>query len=213
MQADGIDAGTGRNMHVVARGAAAAGALALATLTPLWLASAGRDTRGETAARYAGIGISAALGATAAALLVPSSASAPVRAALVGVSALGMGIAGSRLGATKPDRAPLEPWGPGNGCGEGWWTRAIPDLGFSQACDEHDRYYLRGTEADGHPATRERADSRMLEVGVAEVEARYGPLDPRRYAGITAASTYYGVVRAVGAPWWDAPSAGSEQLR
>jgi hypothetical protein len=118
-----------------------------------------------------------------------------------------MGIAGSRLGATKPDRTPLEPWGPGNGCGEDWWNSAIPDVGFDPACDEHDRYYLRGTESDGTPATRERADSRMLEVGVAEVEDKFGPLDPHRYVGRAAASLYYGVVRTVGAPWWDAPIA------
>ena len=35
----------------------------LNTLTPLWLSSAARDTRGEPAARWTGIGVSTALGA------------------------------------------------------------------------------------------------------------------------------------------------------
>jgi hypothetical protein len=47
----------------------------------------------------------------------------------------------------------------------------------------------------------------MLELGVDQVEDRYGRFDPRRYAGLAAASTYYGTVRVVAAPWWDAPVA------
>lgn len=193
-------------MHVIARGAGAAAALGLGTFAPLWLASAARDTKVEAPARWIGVGASAGLGAGAALLATPRSLPFAARAAIAGAAAIGTGIVGARLGATRPDREPLEPWGPGNGCGEGWWKRAIPDLGFDRACDEHDRYYLKGVERDGRPADRKRADSRMLELGVEQVEDRYGRLDPRRFAGLAAASTYYGTVRVVAGPWWDAPT-------
>ena len=194
-------------MHVIARGAGAAGALGVATMAPLWASSAARGTSAEEPARAVGIGISAALGAAGAALITPRGLPSLARAAVIGVGAVGAAIVGARLGATQPSKDGLEAWPAGNGCGEGAWNGLVPDFGFEQACDEHDRYYLKRARRDGTPATRMEADGTMLEDGVAQVEERFATASPRRYLGLAAASAYYGVIRTFGEPWWGAPPA------
>jgi len=192
-------------MHVIARVAGATGALGAATMLPLWASSAARGTSAEMPARVGGVSISAALGAAGAALVVPRGLPTIARVGLIGVGAAGAAIAGARLGATQPSKHGLEPWPVGNGCGEGAWNGLVPDFGFEEACDEHDRYYLRRARRDGSPATRKEADGTMLEDGVAQVEERFAAGSPRRYLGLAAASTYYGVIRTFGEPWWGAP--------
>lgn len=52
----------------------------------------------------------------------------------------------------------------GSGCGEGQARTLIPDLWFTEACDEHDVCYAFG--ADGERASRRACDRRMREVSL-----------------------------------------------